>query len=76
VDEKAAKQIVDDFLCWSGGFAPEALDDIELFVRYARDETTDEHQVRDLLLEWLRAELDGRPWPYLSDEQDDGESTG
>jgi hypothetical protein len=39
-----------------------------MFVRYARDEAIEESQARELLLEWLQAELDGRPWPFASED--------
>jgi hypothetical protein len=58
VDEKTAEQVKDDFLCWSGGFTPESERDIEIFVKYARDERTDSAEVAELLRKWMKEQLD------------------
>ena len=42
-----------DFLVWSGGFPPESVCQIYVYIDYARPNDTDENDVREILTAWM-----------------------
>jgi hypothetical protein len=56
MDAKTARDVIEDFRTWSGGFPPDSEQEIFVYVEYARDERLDAVEVTRLLRDWMEAQ--------------------